>query len=192
MAKFNELIKSGKVKAAYLKRQATLEQINRNVLSINNLDQETPNVRTFIRLESNADKTLEQLKVANIELDTLLFEANPDFRNEENYIADQKLVIDKEFSLLNAMEDYIKLLHSKDIAYPPEVKPVTVPTDLYDILNNLVTSQNKNAQTHDKRITTLDKNLTDVLASQNKNVADLSKSLVDQIKSHKASSKTGT
>ena len=103
MATFNELIKSGKVKAAYLKRQATLEQINRNVLSINNLDQETPNVRNFIRLESNAENTLEQLKEVNIELDTLLFEANPDFRNEENYIADQKLVIDKEFSLLNAM-----------------------------------------------------------------------------------------
>ena len=129
MATFNQLIKSGKVKAAYLKRQATLEQINRNVLSINNLDQETPNVRTFIRLESNANKTLEELKVANIELDTLLFEANPDFRNEENYIADQKLVIDKEFSLFNAIEDYIQLLNSKGISYPPDVKPVTGPAD---------------------------------------------------------------
>ena len=143
MATFTDLIKSCKCKAAYLKRQATLEQINQNVLAINKLDQETPNVRTFIRLESNADKTLEQLKVANIELDTLMFEANPDFRNEENYIANQKLVVDKEFSLLNAMEDYIKLLRSKEIAYPPEVKPVTVPTDLSNILNNLVTSQNK-------------------------------------------------
>ena len=156
MALFTELIKSGKIKAAYLQRQATLEQINRNVLSIKNLDQETPNVRTFTRLESNANKSLEELRVANIELNTLLFEANPDFRNEENYIAYQKLVIYKDFSLLNAMEDYIKLLHSKDIAYPPKVKPVTGPADLSAILSSLVASQytlavsqDRNAQAQD-------------------------------------------
>ena len=40
-------------------------------------------------------------------------------------------------------------------------------------------------------MSTLDKNLTDVVTSQNQNVADLSKSLVDQIKSHTASSKSG-
>ena len=40
-------------------------------------------------------------------------------------------------------------------------------------------------------INTLDKNLTDVLASQNKNASDLSQSLVNQIKSHTASSKSG-
>ena len=47
MAKFDGLIKSSKVKAAYLKRQAALEQINRNVLSKKDLDQEIPNIRTF-------------------------------------------------------------------------------------------------------------------------------------------------
>ena len=118
MALFTELIKSGKIKAAYLQRQATLEQINRNVLSIKDLDQETPNVRTFTRLESNANKSLEELKVVKRDLDILLFKANPDFRNEENYIADQKLMIDKEFALLNAIEDYIQLLHKRDCVSP--------------------------------------------------------------------------
>ena len=121
MATFNDIIKSGKCKAAYLKRQATLEQINRSVLAINKLDQKTPNVRTFTRLESSAEKAIEQLKGINIELDTLLFEANPDIKSEEKYIADQKLVIEKEFSLFNAIENYIQLLNSKDIEYPPEV-----------------------------------------------------------------------
>ena len=145
MATFNDLIRSGKVKAAFLNRDAILKEIRNKALSIDELDKETPNVRTFTRLESNANKSLEELKVANRELDILLFEANPDFRNEENYIADQKLVIDKEFSLFNAIEDYIQLLNSKGISYPPDVKPVTGPADLSDILNNLVASQDKNA-----------------------------------------------
>ena len=82
MATFNELIRSCKVKAAYLKRDATLKELSRKALSIDELDKETPNVRTFTRLESNANKSLEELKVANRELDILLYKTNPDFRNE--------------------------------------------------------------------------------------------------------------
>ena len=85
-------------------------------------------------------------------------------------------MIDREFSLLNAMEDYIKLLHSKDIAYLHEVKPVTGPADLSTILSSLLASQNslavsqdKNAQAQDKMINTLDKNLAAVVRSNASN-----------------------
>ena len=47
MATFNDLIKSDKVKAAFLKRNATLRKLNNKALSIDELDKETPNVRTF-------------------------------------------------------------------------------------------------------------------------------------------------
>ena len=90
MATFIDIIKSGKCEAAYLKRQAILEEIKHNALSIKELDQEKPNDRIFTKLESNSNKSLEQLKKASIELNTLLFEAYPDFRNDENYIVDQK------------------------------------------------------------------------------------------------------
>ena len=92
MAEFTDLIKSGKIQAAYLQREATLKEISRNVLSIEELDQENPNSRTFNRLESNANKLLDELKLANRELDILLEKANPDFDKDESYKADQKLV----------------------------------------------------------------------------------------------------
>ena len=119
MATFTDLIKSGKVQAAYLNREAILDEIDKNVLSIAKLDQETPKLRTFERQETNANKSLEELKLANRELYILLEQANHDIKDDEEYIADQKLVIDKEFALLNAIEDYIQLLHSKEITYPP-------------------------------------------------------------------------
>ena len=59
-------------------------------------------------------------------------------------------MIDKEFSLFNAIEDYIQLLHSKGISYPSEVKPVTSSGDLSASLSNLVESQNKIITTLDK------------------------------------------
>ena len=128
----------------------------------------------------------------------MLEQANHNIKDDEEYIADKTRIIDKEFSLINAIENHITLLNSKGIKYPPEDKPETLPANLSDILNNLVTSQNniaqaqdKNAQAQDKMINTLDKNLTEVLDAQNKNVSDLSQSLVNQLKTHTASSSKG-
>ena len=92
MTEFTELIKSGKIQAAYLQRQATLAQIKQNVLSIKELDQDNPNSRTFNRLESNANKLLDGWNLADRELFIQLVNANPDIKNDESYKADQKLV----------------------------------------------------------------------------------------------------
>ena len=61
MASFTDLIKTGKIKAAFLKRNATLKELSRKALSIDELDKETPNVTTFSRLETNANKSLDEL-----------------------------------------------------------------------------------------------------------------------------------
>ena len=142
MATFNDLIKSGKVKAAFLKRDVTLKELSRKALSIDELDKVTPNVRTFERLETNANNSLDELKIINTELDLLLVNENPDISNDESYIADQKQLRKQEFLLFNAIENYIQLLNSKGIEYPPEVKPVTGSVDLSDILKNLIAPQN--------------------------------------------------
>ena len=109
MATFNDLIRSGKVKAAYLKREAILKELNRKVLNIDELDKETPNVRTFSRLETNANKSLDELKLINSELDILLANENHDISNDESYIADQKQLRKQEFLLFNAIENYIEV-----------------------------------------------------------------------------------
>ena len=122
MAQFIQIIKSGKSQAAYSHRQALLSELDLNVNLIKDLDQDSPNARTFNKLESNVDKLLEQLKSANLELATHLAKANPQINNEESYITDQKLVKEQLFSAFKATEDYIALLNSKDITYPPRRK----------------------------------------------------------------------
>ena len=143
MATFTDLIKSSKVKAAFLKKNATLREINNKALSIDELDKETPNVKTFERLEKNAIKSLEELKAVCSDLNIALENENPNIAKDESYIADQKQLRKEEFLLFDAIENYIKLLNDKGIEYPPEVKPVTLPADLSDILKDLVASQNK-------------------------------------------------
>ena len=227
MAEFNTLIKSSKIQTAYFERNATLDEISQNILSIKALDQENPKSRTFSRLESNANKSLEELKLANRKLTLLLMNANSNYSNDESYKTDQKRVREQEFLLFDEIDKYTQLLHSKSIPYPPDVKPEISSGDLAASLNNLVESQNKQinnlvesqnnlvesqnkkfdnlvvsqnkqindiVESHNKQfkdlvesqntiMTTIDKNLTAVVTSQDKNVAELNKSLVDQIKS---------
>ena len=97
MATLNGLFRSGKVKAAYLKRDATLREISNKALSIDELDKEIPNSRTFNRLKSSANKSIEELKLSNSELDILLANKNPDISNDESYIEDQKQLRKQEF-----------------------------------------------------------------------------------------------
>ena len=141
MAKFSDQIKFGKCQAAYLKREAILDEIDNNVLSIAKLDQDNPKLRLFKRQETNANKSLEDLKTANRDLYILLEQANHNIKDDEEYIADKTRIIDKEFSLINAIENHITLLNTKGIKYPPEDKPEPLPANLSDILNNLVASQ---------------------------------------------------
>ena len=130
MAEFTELIKSGKIQTAYLQRQATLKEISQIVLSIKDLDQSNPNSRTFNRLESHANISIDELKLANRELNILLDKANPDIDKDESYKADQKLVREQQFGLFKVIDDYVELLHSKEIPYPPDVKPADISGDI--------------------------------------------------------------
>ena len=64
MASFSELIKSKPVKTAFLKKQSVVEELDNFIQAISVLNRETPNARTFNRIEISAIESLEELKVA--------------------------------------------------------------------------------------------------------------------------------
>ena len=107
------------------------------------MDRETPNARSFNRVEVSANESLEELKGAYRDLDILLFNENPDIKTDKDYEADQKLVRDCQFKLFNAIDSYIDLLKDKKIPYPPDMGnvPASNPSDLADVLAQLVKSQ---------------------------------------------------
>ena len=73
MASFEELIKSKGVQSAFLKKQAVVAELERQLQVINALDRDTPNSRSFNRVEVSANESLEELKGACRDLDILLF-----------------------------------------------------------------------------------------------------------------------
>ena len=141
MATFSDLIQSGKIKAAYLKKQTAVTDINRNVQLVNDLDKDSPNIRVFTRIDNSASESLQKLKDALCDLDFLLHEANPEIETDEEYIADQKHVRDSQFGLFQVIDDYSDTLNNAGIKYPPEVIPAKAPADLADVLAQLAQSQ---------------------------------------------------
>ena len=146
MATFSEMIKINKVKTVYLKKQKALAEISHNLKLIEELDTETPNVRMFGRFESEANNSLEMLKVASGDLNILLFDANPDIASDEDYIADLKDHRDQQIDLCNAIDKYTEILNTKGLKYPPDTKPLDNLGDLDKVLTTLVKSQDSNIQ----------------------------------------------
>ena len=163
MAEFTNIIKSVNIRKAYSQRQAILNEISQNVLSVKELDQKNPKIRTLNRLESKANKLFDKLKLVNRELHKLLLKANPDIDIDESHIAAREFDRKQEFLLFDGIDDYIQLLYSKSIPYPSEVKQVTSSGDLSASLSNLVKSQDKMLKSQDKMFNTLGESMTAVV-----------------------------
>ena len=148
MATFNEMIKNKAVESTFLKKQAVVAQLEGQLEKVKALDTEDPNARSFHRVEVAANESVQELKAAIIELDMLLYKGNPDVKADDEYVADKKLTRDAEFKLFNAIDEYIDILTTKEIKYPPVMGnvPPASPTDLSHILAQLVQCQTDNAK----------------------------------------------
>ena len=74
MATFIELIKTGKVKAAFYKKQAALEDVKGELSKICKLDITSSNIRVFHMIHNSAEKELVTFITACRELKVLLLE----------------------------------------------------------------------------------------------------------------------
>ena len=143
MASFKDLIKTGKIKAAFYKKQAILEDVNTHVQLISELDKLAPNARKFARRELEANRVLNDLNITTRELSQLLYEQNMDISKDTDFLEDQKHSRSEMTCLFNEIEDYIAILDKAGIPYPPDVKPSLGHSDIATILD----VQSKNIET---------------------------------------------
>ena len=131
------------------------------------IQMQTPNPRTYRRVESYANTALENLKSTSKELDVLLFKSNLNITEDEVYISDKEHDRGQVFKLITAMDGYVKILNDKEITYPPDAKPVDLSEDLATLVSNLIDAQTKN---QDKLLNTLvtnqDKNSDNLVKAQ--------------------------
>ena len=169
MASFNELIKSGKIEAAFLQKQVAAASVDTNVQKISKLDQVNPNARTFSRLEQAALKSIDTLNAAVDNLNSLLLQVNPEIVSDVNYLSDRSYNMNVESCLHSVIDNYIELLDTKGINYPPDVKPSTNQNDsLTEVLKTIATENTK----RDKQLAEQNKQITVLISNLSKNQSD--------------------
>ena len=153
MATFSDLVKLVKIDPVYMRKQVALNEMDKIMKVVAELDKESPNIRAFERIEKQADEAAKAVKDASRELDKLLLKANPDILSEDNYLADQTYERKKSIELYNVIDEYADIIKAKGIQYPPVIKSEGNDSDLksvlqsqQELLSTLVKSQEASAK----------------------------------------------
>ena len=124
MTSFKELIKNGKPKGMYHKKQALVGSVNDELIKIGSLDTENPNLRIFERTQEEARSLLADLTKAKRDLKLALIEQNSEIYEDGDYKRDTTSDMVLELQVQTELEKYIEVMNEHDIQYPPEVAPI--------------------------------------------------------------------
>ena len=145
MASFKDLIKAGKTKVAYLKKQGLVGSVQQELLKIGSLDAQNPSIRIFEYTQDEAKAILAELAQSTRELNIALFEQNPQIYRDDDYKKDMRSDVEMQMQVQKDLEEYIKVMNDKDIQYPPEVVAIGPNIELNEILTSLVICQSEGA-----------------------------------------------
>ena len=143
MASFKDLIKAGKTKVAYLKKQGLVGSVQQELLKIGSLDAQNPSIRIFEYTQDEAKAILAELAQSTRELNIALFEQNPQIYRDDDYKKDMRSDVEMQMQVQIDLEAYIKVMNDKDIQYPPEVVAIGPNIELNEILTALVKCQSE-------------------------------------------------
>ena len=149
MATFLELVKTGKAKGTYLKKQALVGSVHDELIKIGSLDTENPNLRIFEKTQDGANALLAELAKASRDLKLALFEQNPEIYEDRDYKKDTNSDVALQLQVETELERYIEVMNAKYIQYPPLVVPINSNGDLNQILTALVKCQTDSAASAD-------------------------------------------
>ena len=149
MATFLELVKTGKAKGTYLKKQALVGSVHDELVKIGSLDKENPNLHIFEMTQEEAKALLADLTKAKRDLKLALIEQNPEIYEDGDYKKDTNSDIILELKVQTDLERYIEVMNQHEIQYPPVVAPIGPQGDLNDILTALLKCQTGNAAAAD-------------------------------------------
>ena len=123
MSTFIELIKTGKTKGAYLKKQSLLGSVKTELIKIGSLDVDNPSLRIFEKTQEGANAILKDFATASRELNFFLFEQNPEIYDDKEYQRDTNSDVTLTLEVQNELEKYIAIMNDKNIKYPPDEVP---------------------------------------------------------------------
>ena len=187
MSLFNKCLEIKTVKAAYIKRNASVMELNSAVGKFKNLDAVNPNFRQYMYINKEFEASEQTLKADNHTFVQHILHASQDFSSDTEFAKDQQSVKASQFAAMNTKDIYQSKL--EELGHLPKLSDqvsgesmATPTTDLATLKTKMNEAQEKRDREQslrqEKLLTELSKNQVAKDAQQAKLLTELSKNQV--------------
>ena len=187
MSQFSKCLEVKSVKAAYIKRNASVMELNSAVGKFKNLDAVNPNFRQYMYINKEFEASEQTLKADNHTFVQHILHASQDFSSDTEFAKDQQSVKASQFAAMNTKDIYQSRL--EELGHLPKLSDqvsgesmATPTTDLTTLLTKMNEAQEKRDREQslrqEKLLTELSKNQVAKDAQQAKLLTELSKNQV--------------
>ena len=167
MSQFSKCLEIKSVKAAYIKRNASVIELNSAVSKFKNLDVNNPNPRQYAYINKEFEAAEQALKADNHTFVQHILHASQDFSSDTDFAKDQESIKATQFAAMNNKDIYQSKL--EDLGHLPKLTDqlssasmATPTTDLALLLTKMNEAQAKRDREQslrqDKLLTELSKN----------------------------------
>ena len=112
---FKNCLEIKAIKAAHIKRNASVMELNGTVGKIKLLNTTTPSLRQFKYLEKELEANMDQLKTDNHLFMQHILHQSESLSSDTDFVEDQKSIRATQFAAISAKDEYVELLESHNL-----------------------------------------------------------------------------
>ena len=115
MATYKNCLEVKTIKAALIKRNASVMELSNSVGKIKLLSTTNPNLRQFTCIDKELEANLEQLKTDNHLFVQHILHASATLSSDSEFMKDQESIRATQFAALTAKNEYLEILESHNL-----------------------------------------------------------------------------
>ena len=180
MASYKSCLESKSIKAAFIKRNASVMELNNTVGKFKLLNTTVPNLRQFTYIDKELDAKMEQLITDNHLFVQHILHASQTLSSDTEFTEDQKSIRSTQFAAICAKDEYVAILEDHKLV--PKISEqvsnaaaVHTTPDMATILKQIAKDQKDTLKT-----------LLDTQTQNQKTQAETQKSLLIELNKNQA------
>ena len=149
MSQYHDFLASKKeVRAAKVKRDASILALEHTCAQFNSISTQNPNVRIFAQIDNEYERNMQVLRDDNVTFTHWILHASSNFRDDPDFIDDQSLYNKASLDAMQCRDVIYEIIASKGLF--PEEKPHVVEEglDIAAILEKLSEDAKKDREVH--------------------------------------------
>ena len=185
MASYKSCLEVKSIKAARIKRDASVMELNSTVGKIKLLNTSNPSLRQFTYIDKELESNMEQLKTDNNLFVQHILHASQTLSSDVEFTEDQKSIRSTQFAAICAKDEYVAILEEHKLI--PKISeqvsnaaPVSAAPDITIILKEMAQDRKDHKETL--------KTLLDNQTQNQKTQAETQKSLLVELNKKSGSS----